>query len=203
MAYSVNWATKVVTIPKVDLTVASLSPEIYTLDLIAFWAAIHDIQDGPGMPYRDIMRSNAPVSLSGVTYARSVEVINGYRIEFEDGEYQVNLTNANNNILDTRVQNNVSVNASNSAGLVVGGGSGGGLTGPQNDMLVAIFVSSRDTRAILFERLITDFVDGKLKLYNQAGVVTHEGHIYHDIDGVEYADGTAPIVRRNALTPVP
>jgi hypothetical protein len=121
MAYSVNWATKVVTIPKADLTVISALPEIYQLDVNQFWANVHDIQDDIGMPYVDIMRSNAPVTLSGVTYARSVEIINGYKIEFQNGNYQVNLVGANNNLIDARVQNGVSITASNSAGLVQGG----------------------------------------------------------------------------------
>jgi hypothetical protein len=122
MAYSVNWATKIVTIPKADLTVISASPEIYQLDVNQFWASIHDIQDSAdAMPYPDIMRSNAPVILSGVTYARSVEVVNGYKVQFENGAYQVNLVGANNNLIDARVQNNVSMTSSNSGGLVQGG----------------------------------------------------------------------------------
>lgn len=120
MAYTVNWSTKVVTIPQADLTFVSAG--IYELDVVTFWQAIHDIQDGAdGIAYIDIMQSNAPVVLSGVTYARTVEVINGYTIEFEDGQYQVNLTGANNNILDARVQNQVSINSQNSAGLISGG----------------------------------------------------------------------------------
>ncbi len=125
MAYSVNWITRVVTVPQSDLT--PISADVFELDVLSFWAEIHDIQDGEGMPYDTIMASNAPVSLSGLTLARTVEVINGYRIEFEDGAYQVNLTGANNNILDARVQNQVSINANNSAGLqVVDAGAGGG-----------------------------------------------------------------------------
>lgn len=116
MAYSVDWLTKIVTVPQADLTLVSAG--VYELDVSAFWAAVHDIQDGEGMPYVDIMRSSAPVTLSGLDLARVVEVINGYRVEFEDGNYQVNLTGANNNILDARVQNQVSINANNSAGLI-------------------------------------------------------------------------------------
>jgi hypothetical protein len=130
MAYSVNWATKIVTVPKSDMT--QLSASIYSLDVLNFWAKIHLIQSGEdGLPHLDIMRSNAPVTLGGVTYARSVEVINGYKIEFENGPYQINLTGANNNLLDARVQNNVSINASNSAGMVVASGdsSSGGFIG--------------------------------------------------------------------------
>lgn len=125
MAYSVNWLTKVVTIPKADLTLVQASPEVRELNLLVFWSAVHAIQAGEGISYPDIMRSAVPVTLSGVTYQRAVEVINGYTIEFENGSYQVNLIGANNNLLDTRVQNQVSLNASNSAGaIVVSTGSG-------------------------------------------------------------------------------
>lgn len=123
MAYSVNWLTKIVTVPTADLAV--VAPGIYELDVLNFWAEVHEIQDGDGMPYIDIMRSNAPVTISGLTLARTLEVINGYRVEFEDGDYQVNLSGANNNILDARVQNQVSINANNSAGLQVVGGESG------------------------------------------------------------------------------
>ena len=45
MAYSVDWLTKIVTVPKADLTLVSASPEIYELDVNDFWLEIHDIQD--------------------------------------------------------------------------------------------------------------------------------------------------------------
>lgn len=196
MVYTVNWASKIVRIPKIDLALVSASPEIRELDVIEFWQTIHDIQDGEGMPFRDIMRSNAPVTLAGVTYARSVEIINGYKIEFEDGEYQVNLTGANNNLLDARVQNNVSINASNSAGLVAGGGSGG-LTPGQEAKL-------NQVHDLLYGRMETDPQDGKMKVYStETGLIAHEAFIFSDLDGSEPFDASAPILRRNAFVPVP
>jgi len=129
MVYSVDWPNRTVTIPKSDLAVLSASPEIYALDMLAFWAAIHAIQDGPGMTFPAIMRSNAPVTISGTTYVRSIEIINDYKIAFEAGTYQVNLTGANNNLLDARVANSVSINPSNSAGaVIVDSGKGGGVS---------------------------------------------------------------------------
>ena len=137
MAYSVNWATKVISIPKADLTVIQASPEILELDVVDFWTNIHDIQDDfAGIPNDDIMRSNAPVTISGTTYVRTVEVINGYTVEFEDGQYQVNLVGANNNILDARVQNQVSINPSNSGGAVV---AGSGLSEAQATQLIELW----------------------------------------------------------------
>lgn len=138
MAYSVNWATRVISIPKADLVLISASPEVYELDVIAFWAAIHGIQDGEGITYDTIMRSNAPLTLAGQTYVRSVEVINGYTVEFEDGQYQVNIVGANNNLVDIRVPNQVSMVGNNSAGAVVVT-SGSGLDVSQATMLDEIW----------------------------------------------------------------
>ena len=119
MAYTVDWSTKIVTIPKTDLTLVTASPEVYQLNVLDFWAEIHDIQDDEaGMSFPAIMQSNPPVTLGSETFARVVSIINGYRIEFEDGAYQVNLFGANNDIANNRVQNNVSLNTNNSAGLV-------------------------------------------------------------------------------------
>jgi hypothetical protein len=56
--------------------------------------------------------------LAGIILARVVELINSYTITFEDGQYAVNLTGANSNIADKVNVNQVSVRASNSAGLV-------------------------------------------------------------------------------------
>jgi hypothetical protein len=159
MAYSVNWVTKVVTVPKADMTQVSAS--VYTLDVLDFWSKIHLIQSGEeGQPHLDIMRSNVPVTLGGVSYARSVEVINGYRIEFENGPYQIDLVGANNNLLDARVQNNVSLNAANSAGLVVvnSGGGGPSLTAAQ----VWQHVIEGSLSAEQFQRIIMSVLAGKV-----------------------------------------
>lgn len=138
MAYSVDWPDKTVFVPKADLTQVSAAPEIYDLDVLAFWAAVHDIQDGEGITYATIMTSNAPASIGGVTLVRVVEIINGYRVEFEEGPYQVNLIGANNNILQARVQNQVSLNPSNSAGAIIISGGAGGFTPDDRTRLVRI-----------------------------------------------------------------
>lgn len=147
MSYSVDWPTKTVFIPKADLTLLSGSPEIYQLDVLAFWAAIHNIQDGEGITYASIMASNAPASIGGVTLVRVVEVINDYRIEFEEGPYQVNLVGANNNILDARVQNQVSLNPSNSAGAILVSGGTGGFTPDDRTRLNRIDATTQTVNA--------------------------------------------------------
>lgn len=126
MAYSVNWATRVVTIPKADLALLSASPEIRELNVNQLWTALIDIQDGEeGITFPDIVRNTPPLTFSGLTLARVVEVINSYTITFESGAYNVNVTGGNSNVADVTNKNSVGVNTANSAGLVnvAGGGS--------------------------------------------------------------------------------
>lgn len=126
MAYSVNWATKVITIPKADTGLVSSSPDVRSLDVEDLWTNLIDIQDSEaGMNYPDIVLNTPPVSVAGITLARVVQVINGYTLTFEDGQYAVNVVGGNSNVADVTNKNQVSVNTSNSAGFIVGDGSGG------------------------------------------------------------------------------
>jgi hypothetical protein len=54
--------------------------------------------------------------LSGNELFRVLKIINGYKVEFEDGSYKVNLVNGNNNIVDVLIMNLVQVISNNSAG---------------------------------------------------------------------------------------
>ena len=123
---SINWNTRVIYIPKVDTTlVQSVPTEIRELDISVFRLALKDLEvSDDGMNFPITHNHNTTVTLSGVTYARIVEIINGYTITFEDGQYAVNLIGANSNIADVVNVNQVSVRASNSAGLVVTTGAG-------------------------------------------------------------------------------
>jgi hypothetical protein len=117
MAISIDWGTKVITIPQSFLTF--VSGTTYTLNLDDLRLALKDLEDDfAGMPYLDTHRHVAPIALSGVTYSRFVEIINGYTVTFEEGMYQVNLSGANNNIVDVLNRNSVSVVANNSSGLI-------------------------------------------------------------------------------------
>jgi hypothetical protein len=126
MAISVNWATKVITIPQADLTF--ISGTLYELDTDTFRLALKDLEDDvEGMPFLDTHRHNTAVTVAGTTFARVIEIINGYSVEFEDGQYTVRLVGSNNNLFDVEngilVQNQVQVIATNSAGLIVGAGA--------------------------------------------------------------------------------
>lgn len=118
---TVNWPTKVIHIPQADLT--PVSGALYELNVNTLRLALKDLEDDElGQPWPTTHNHNTELTLSGVTYARAVEIINGYTVEFEDGQYAVRLVGANHNIADVKVLNQVSLIIGNSAGLIVGGG---------------------------------------------------------------------------------
>lgn len=120
MAISINWANKVISVPQADLSL--VSGTLYELDVDAFRLALKDIEDSEeGMAFPATHRHNTAVTLSGVTYARTVEIINGYTITFEDTgtPYTVRFVGANHNLADvTNYVSGVSLIVGNSAGLI-------------------------------------------------------------------------------------
>ena len=121
MAISINWGTRVITVPKTDLPIVSSGPpQIRELDVNAFRLELKSLEDDEeGMPYPDTHYHVAPITVGGVQLARVVEIINGYTITFEADSYAVNLINANNNISDVANLNQVSIRSANSAGLII------------------------------------------------------------------------------------
>ena len=120
MAITINWVTKVINVPKADLTLIQADPEIRELDIDEFRLALKDLEDSEeGIVYPDTHRHNTEVTLGGVTLARVVEILDPYTITFEaDGYYAVALVGANSNIPDKTNVNCVSLRSANSAGLV-------------------------------------------------------------------------------------
>lgn len=117
---SVNWSTKVIAVPQSFLTF--LSGDRWELDVDAFRLGLKDIEGAEeGMSFADTHRHNTQVTLSGVTYARTFEIINGYQVEFEDKgpHYTVVCTGANHNLGDVLVPGPVHLIIGNSAGLIV------------------------------------------------------------------------------------
>jgi hypothetical protein len=117
---SVNWATKVITVPRDEmLLVQSVPIEIRSLDLDAFRLKLKELEaeEDEGITYLDTHNHNTTVTVGGVTLARVIEIINGYTVTFENGNYAVNLVGANSNVGDVVNLNNVQVRSANSAGL--------------------------------------------------------------------------------------
>lgn len=120
MAITINWATRVISILKADMT--QLSATRYELNVDALRLALKDLEDSEeGMAFPSTHVHNTTVTVGGVTLARVVEIVNGYTITFEAGTYSVSLVGANNNIADVMNLNSVSLRSANSAGLIAVG----------------------------------------------------------------------------------
>lgn len=126
MAISVDWATKVITVPKADTALIDAGPpEIRELDLDVFRLALKALEASEaGMMFLDTHQHNTTVTVGGVILARVVEIINGYTVTFEDGNYQVNLVGANSNVSDVANLNSVGLRTANTAGLILVEGGG-------------------------------------------------------------------------------
>lgn len=119
MAITIDWPTGVISVPKADMVLIQSTPtEIRQLNLDTFRLTLKDLEDSEeGMPWPKTHNHNTSLNVGGVILARSVEIINGYTVTFEDGQYAVNLVGANSNVGDRVNVNQVSVRTANSAGL--------------------------------------------------------------------------------------
>lgn len=124
MAYSLDPATREITVPKSDLV--NISGTLFVLDTEVFrnnMNAIIASEDYIWLP--DYATRNAPVTVAGVTLAQTIELINGFNLTFDDSSgtdaYSVRLEGSNNNLFDIQNgilnQNLVQVIPTNSAGL--------------------------------------------------------------------------------------
>ena len=121
MALSIDRLTNIITVPKADLTL--IVGTLYEHDTDAFWEELKAIEAAEeGIVFPDTQDHNLEYSVVGVTYAQKVEIINGYKVEYENGSYSVRLVGSNNNLFDVEggilIQNTVQVIAGNSAGLI-------------------------------------------------------------------------------------
>lgn len=183
MAITVNWITQVISVPQSDLTL--VSGTLYELDVDWFRLQMKAIEaDEDGMVFLDTHRHNTEVTVAGTTFARTVEMINGYSVQFTpDSQYSVRLVGANNNIFDVEnsilVQNQVQVIPSNSAGLITTTVQSSGLTPTESAALTLI-------EKLLRNKLITDPVTGTATLYDSDGTTPLiSGLMYEDAAGTQ------------------
>jgi len=126
VAYSVNWITKVITIPTSDLTLVSGTRyKLLMSDFLAECRRLEwDFAEGLWAP-PILDHSNTRVDFAGVDYAPFDEVVNGYTVQVTGAATRVDLIGSNNNIIDVLIATGVSVVPNNSAGLqIVSTGSG-------------------------------------------------------------------------------
>ena len=123
MALAFNPVTKVITIHQSDLTL--VTGTLYELDTEAVFRAQVNawLASEYGMYSVDVIDHSSEYTVAGVTYARKIEVINGWSVTFDpDAQWTVRLAGSNNNLFDVENgilnQNQVSVIGQNAAGLV-------------------------------------------------------------------------------------
>jgi len=120
MTIAIDPMTHIITVPKADLNLLQASPEVRELDLNWFRMQLKSLEDNQS--YNICMlkthRHNTEVTLSGLVYARIIEILDPYTVEFEDDQYAVNCTGANHNLSDVKVANQVSLIINNAAGLI-------------------------------------------------------------------------------------
>jgi len=157
----INWATKMITIYKTDSFISLISGTLYEMDTDAFRLLLKDKEDDEnGIVFSDTHKHNTQVTIAGITYAETIQIINGYSITFKDGQYSVRLRGSNNNIFDVENQilnqNQVQVIPGNAAGLIIktGGESNDGWTTTERKQI-------RDALGIT--GLKTTAVDGQLQ----------------------------------------
>lgn len=119
MAISVDWKTKVINVPKADTTLVDIGPpEIRRLNVDTFRLALKVLEASEeGIVFEDTHQHNTEVTIAGIVYARLIEFINSYTITFESGAYGVDLSDANNNIMDVLNLTATQLRSNNSAGL--------------------------------------------------------------------------------------
>ena len=176
MPVSIDWGTKIITVSQSFLTL--VSGVLYELDVNELHLALKDLEDDEaGMPFPKTHNHNTQVTLSGVTYARIVEILSPYTLTFEDvgPHYTVRCVGANHNIADVLNFNSVNLIVGNSGGLILGIGSAPSAGDVANavwshatatDLLDKVTVAE----AILRNKSITDPVTGVMTVYDTDGV---------------------------------
>ena len=111
MAITIDYTTRIISIPKADMALIQLKPsEVYELDIDAFRLKLKHMEDNiGGISFVDTHFSSVATTSDGTVVARVFEIINGYTVEFEDGDYTVNLVGASTNIDEVLNLNKVRV----------------------------------------------------------------------------------------------
>lgn len=121
--YSVDWASRRVSIPVSDLNPVSVPNGEYELDMENFHEEIRRLEwEFIGGLFSDqIIEYTLPFTIAGTTFAPVIRIINGYTFEFPASINAVNLVGANTNLfeLDITPPNGVSIRPNNSAGNTV------------------------------------------------------------------------------------
>lgn len=172
MAISIDRLTSIIFVPKADLTL--VSGTIHTFDTDQFRLNLKALEAAaPGIVFLKTHNHNTEITIVGTTYARFLEILAPYSVEFEDGQYTVILQGSNNNVFDVAggilVQNQVQIVASNAAGLVV---TGSGVTNQdKTDIIEGVWENVIDSGLTAEEilRLLICVAAGKTSIADLGG----------------------------------
>lgn len=194
MPISVNSVTKVIDVPQSYLTVVTpgvlfeLDTDLLRRDLRA-WEATE-----AGRTEDRTHDHNPQYTVAGVTYARKVELINGYSWQLEDtgSHYTCRLAGSNNNLFDVAngifiPHGNVTLIPGNSAGLQTV--NTGGTTPALEPLESAALLQIGTVLKMMRNKMITDPVSGLVTIYDDDGTtVLYQGNIYENVAGtIPYA----------------
>lgn len=120
MPTTIDWGNRIIYPDRADMIQVQATPiEIYQLNVNDIHLELRDLEDDPaGMPHPSTHTYKGPTTLSGVTYARIMEIINDYTFTFlPNSAWVCQIVGGNSNIGDRVNPNNVSIQVANSAGL--------------------------------------------------------------------------------------
>ena len=163
--------------------------EIRELNTDEWRVELRDLEDDPaGRPWPRTHDHNTDIALQGITYAPQFILLAPYTVTFENGLYAVNIVGTNNNVLERTNKNQVSVNPSNSAGLIIVE-TGTGIT-EQDKLDIANRVWVYATRSLTtFGTLIADIWAYVVRtLTSASGPTKEEIRIEMDDNSTELAD---------------
>lgn len=186
MAFTVNWATKVVT------SDASISDFPATRSLLR---ALEETEQG--VANKSIFNFSK-LALGGGAWMYDITFINGYTLSFPgSGAYAISGGNLNATINDTGVQ---VVNTRAAAYAVTTVGSTGYSVG---DIAAAVWADAMALKLIKTgsNKHVLNPADGTIKIYDDDNTtLIYSGLAYSDAAGTVLYDGTAPVHHTTRLT---
>lgn len=111
-----DWNTKVITVPKTELTL--VSGTYYTLEVVKWFQLLRELngaQEGIAETVHEPIYNNTPPTTST---PRIVDVINGYTCQIENGAYNLDFINGNTNWRQVEIKNEVGVGTNNTTGFI-------------------------------------------------------------------------------------
>jgi hypothetical protein len=195
MALSINPSTKLISVPQSYLTF--IGGTLYVLNSNQFRKDVMAILASEEYVWMvDAFLHNTEVTVAGTTFARTLEFINGYSIQFEftGSQYSVRIEGSNNNIFD--VANGILVPTS--LVTVISTNSAGLISGETLSERIEMTVKA------MYNRQHSNSVTGKFEQYDDTNTtIEYQGDLFMDDARLVPYDGTDDILIRDQMDLVP